>query len=451
MYKLNNAPPLESRIEQGSQIIDWQKNGVKSIETDYFNALPPDHPSVVFVLWRPDVTLDYRAWFAYDATDLPQNYEIFTSIDNIFIDEGVIKPGDLPLMQLQSLIRYMENECLWTDDENIYINKTLNYLAEQKVNELLFFRYVMKFMKEKEIRCEKGFTKSLLKGQFEHGFVSLEQLTHRFLVIYDEDDRPHFLFAPRNEGQFYYLDEIPYYLEGNQSISLYGERDMLKEQSMILLPESSNRSNMHTAQLKIELNKDEALSNFSRKDRLTGHYSFLTRDDLGSTWFEELGIAPDSISLEPTFVDNLRTDPIYPYQVEFNQAERSHEFFQTIDDSIGWLDLSSAFPLGVYQEDELDADFGDYLVLPFVKKHAISIFIQNDEGVSIAEDVHSIEISNDVGSIEIKLFQLNERVVKVQLNIELVKRYLKGDDIESFQTLLQKYSEIRQKKWLLKM
>lgn len=451
VFRLNDAPPLESRMVLGSQEINWQSTGVKSIKTDYFNAIPPDHPTVVFVLWKRGESLNYRTWFYADGIEYPQEYQVLTSINKILLTEGAIREGDTPFVQLQSMIRYFENECLWSDDEHIILGKTLNYLERQEVNRILFFRYVMKFLKEKKINFEKGFTKSLLKGKFEHGFVSLEQLTHRFLVIYDDFDQPHFLFPPRGYEQFYYLDEIPYYLEGNQSISLSGERDILKEQSMILLPESRKKQNMHAAQVKVKLNKGEAISSYSRKDKLTGHYSFLTRDDLGVTWLKELGIAPDSISLAPTLINNMRTATTYPYQVEFNQEERSHAFFQTIDDSIGWLDLSSILPLGVYQDDEIDSDFGDYLVLPFTKKHSISIFLQNDEGVSIAEDEHEISISNDVGTIQMKLFQLNATVVKAQLNIELEKRYLKDDDIESFKALLQKYSEIREKKWLLKM
>lgn len=451
VYRLNDAPPLESKMVLGSQVIDWQTTGVKSIKNDYFNALRPDHPSIVFVLWRSGENLNYRTWFAADGVDYPTEYEVLSSIKKMCINEGVIREGDLPFTQLQSFIRYMENECVWRDDQNILIGKTLNCFSRQEVNRVLFMRYIMKFLKEKKIRFEKGFSKSLLKGKFEHGFVSLEQLTHRFLVIYDEEERPHFLFPPRGEGQFYYLDEIPYYLEGNQSIALYGDRDILDEQAMILLPESRSKYNVHTAQIKIDASRDGVESPYSRRDKLTGHYSFLSRDDLGPIWLEELGIAPDSISVQPTLNEGLRTEELYPYQVEFNQADRNHAFFQSIDDSIFWLELSSILPLGVYQGDELDADFGDYLVLPFVKKHAISVFIQNDAGIAIAEDEHTIEISNEVGSISIKLFQLNNKVVKAQVNIDVNKRYLEGDDIDQFEQLLQSYSEMRQKKWVLKM
>ena len=451
VYKLNNAPPLESKTEAGSQVIDWQAKGVKSIKTDYFNALPPDQPSLVFVLWRRGENLDYRTWYAADAEDLPQEYEIFTSIERIFVEQGIIEEADNAFAQVQSLIHFLENECNWTEDQSIGPNKTLKYLSKQEVNKTLFFRYVMKFLNEKDIRYEKAFTKSLLKGRFEHGFVSLEQLTHRFLVIYDENDQPHYLFAPRRKGQFYYLDEIPYYLEGNQSISLYGERDILKEQVALLLPESGNKHNMHTAQIKLKVNREEEVSKYSRKDRLSGHYSFLTRNTLGDIWKEELGIAPDSLVVLPTLKNGRKTKSTYPYQVEFNQDERTGDFFQAIDDSIGWMDVSSLLPLGVYQDDELDADFGDYLVLPFIKKHAISIFVQHEEQISIAEEVHALEMTNDVGTVKVNLFQVNEKVVKIQVNIEVMKRYLKGDDIESFKDLLQQYAEIRAKKWLLKL
>ncbi|MDG1334011.1 MAG: DUF3857 domain-containing protein [Crocinitomicaceae bacterium] len=451
VYRLNDAPPIESKVEYGSHVINWQSKAVKSIKTDYFNALPPDHPSLVFILFTGGQNLDYDTWFRIDAEDLPMEYDIFSSIEKMFLKQGIIQEEDPPFVQLQSAIHYFENASLWNYDEDIAVGKTLNHLVKDEVNRLLFMRYMMKFLKEKDIRYEKGFTKSLLKGRFEHGFVSLEQLTHRFLVIYDQNEQPHFLFPPRGKGQFYYLDEIPYYLEGNQSIALYGERDFLQEQATVELPESGSKYNMHSAQIKIKLNKGEALSNYSRKDKLSGHYSFLSRDRLGEIWKEELGIAPDSIVVAPTFIDNMRTKPVYPYQVEFNQEERSHAFFESIDDSIGWFDLSSVLPLGVYQDDELDAEFGDYLVLPFVKKHSISAFIQNDEQISIAEDIHSIELSNEVGTIEVKLYQLNDKVVKAKVTIETKKRYLKGADVGQFKELLQKYSEVRQKKWLLKM
>jgi len=451
VYRLNDAPQVQVKTEYGSQVVDWQKSGVRSIKTDYFNALPPDHPSLVFVLWKRGETLDYRTWYTVDAENLPNNYEIFRSIENIFLEQGIIHEGDAPLIQIQEAIRYFENECLWNSDESIFPAKTLDHLVKQEVNSVLFFRYMMKFLSEKNIRFEKGFTKSLLNGRFEHGFVSLEQLTHRFLVIYDENEQPHFLFPPRGPNQFYYLDEIPYYLEGNQSIALYGERDFLREQFMVQLPESTGKFNAHNAQIRMKLNRGEERSTYSRRDKLSGHYSFLTRDRFGSIWREELGICPDSIELTPTLQNNQRTLGTYPYQVEFNQEDKEGEFFQAIEDSIGWLDLSSLLPLGLYQDDELDAEFGDYVVLPFVKSQSISIFIQNDEGISIAEEVQSIERSNEVGKIEIKLFQLNAKVVKVQVEIETKKRYLEGEDIDQFKALLQTYLEVREKKWLLKL
>jgi hypothetical protein len=451
VHRLNDAPPVRVNSDFGSQAIDWQSSGVKSIKTDYFNALPPNHPCLVFILWKRGETLDYKTWFTIDGEDLPQEYEIFRSIERVFLTQGIIQEDDAPFSQLQDLIRYLENECLWQEDERVAVPKTINHLEKQEVNRGLFSRYIMKFLNEKNIRYEKGFTKSLLDGRFEHGFVSLEQLDHRFFVIYDEEEQPHFLFPPRGQGQFYYLDEIPYYLEGNQSIALYGQRDFLKEQLMVALPESTADLNKHSAQLKIQLNKEEKRSSYSRKDRLSGHYSFLTRYNFRSIWLEELGIVPDSIELSPTLQNNMRTRPVYPYQVEFDQNDRSGEFFQIIDDSIGWFDLSSVLPLGVYQADELEGEFGDYLVLPFLKKHSISVFIQNDEFLAVAEDIRSIDLTNEVGEMKMEVFQMNDKVIKVQVSMEISRRYLKGNDVESFKDLLRKYAEIRGKKWLLKL
>lgn len=450
VYRLNNAPPLESKMESGSQIINWQATGVKPIKTDYFNALAPDHPSIVFVLWRRGEDLDYTTIYSGDALEFPQDFDVFTSITKQLVTEGVIKDTDNSFTQLRSLIQFCENECTWTDDSNITLGKTLNYLSNKKVNDVLFIRYVMKFIKEQNLRLEKGFTKSLLNGKFEHGFVSLEQLSNNFLIIYDQENQPHFLFPPSGEGKFYYLDEIPYYLEGNQSIGLFGERDILKETAAILLPESDGKQNSHSAQIRIAFQKDSLTTRFERKDKLTGHYSFLARDAYGDIWLDELGIAPDSLEVKPVFNNGSRTDAFYPYQVEFVQSDRKEDLFKSIDDSLGWLDISSLLPLGIYQGDELDTDFGDYVVLPFLKRNSISIFFQCEEAISVAEDVLKMNTSNNVGSIEMSVYQLSETVLKIQVTIDMKLRYLRAGDIKSFQELMRAYAEVRAKKWLLK-
>lgn len=450
VYRLNSAPPIESKPEAGGQIINWQANGVKSIKTDYFNALPPDHPTLVFVLWKRGEDLNYGTWYYSHALEFPLDYEVLSSIKKQLIDQGVVQESDDPFTQLRSLIQFCENECSWTDDSNIYLGKTLDYLTNKKVNEVLYVRYIMKFVKELGLRIEKGFSKSLLNGRFEHGFVSLEQLSNDFLIIYDQENQPHYLFPPSGEGLFYYLDEIPFYLEGNQSIALYGERDILKAQGPQLLPESDVKQNTHSAQIKIKLETDSLTTTFERKDKLTGHYSYLTRDDYGDIWLDELGIAPDSLELKPVFSNGNRTEAFYPYQVEFEQSNRTEVLFHPIDDTLGWLNLSALLPLGIYQGDELDAEFGDYVVLPFLKRHTISLFFQCDDGISIAEDERKIITSNEVGSVEMSIYQLSESVIKIQVNVELKARYLKNEDIKSFEELLQSYSEIRQKKWLLK-
>ena len=412
-----------------------------------FSAIHPEEPCGVFVLWKRGENLDYETVYSFDAYEFPESYNALSSITTKLQEMGVLEAEDPSFIALPKMIKSFENEFKWNHDESTNdVRETLKFLSEKKVDDVLFMRYVMKFLKEHKIRYEKGFSKSLLNGRFEHGLVSLEQLSRRFLFIYDENDQAHFLFPPSDEGEFYYMDEIPFYLEGNQSVTLYGERDFLKETGIVAIPESSAKDNMHSAQVVVDLNGETLESQISRKDNLDGFYSLLGRNASSPFWLNQWGVSPDSVALEYASLED-----IYPYQLKFKQDSIELNVFERIDDSLGWFLPEKILPLGIYEKGEQDTEYGDYLILPFLKKDRISIFVKSDTPLQIAEEEKELQFENKIGKLSMKTYQMTDEVLKFDFEIEIKERYIEGDDVAAFKEFLQQYSELTTKKWVISL
>lgn len=448
-YSLNAIPSVITKTIDGIRTFSWEKRGVKSIQTDYFNALSPKAPSFVFVLWNPGQDLDYRTFYTYDQFEVTTKFGIIQVATKYFTENGVIRESDDKFVNLKKIIFNIKEEFKWNDSgKNIAVAQTPSALRDKIVDETLFIRYLAKYMQEQNIRFEHGFTKSLLDGQFVHGFVSLEQMSSRFLIAYDQQNNLHFIFPPESMEDFYYMDEIPYYVEGNQSIALYGKREFLDEKAALELPLSTWNSNVHLANVLIDLTiKDSVECKVKRKDILNGHYSYLFRSSEATNWMQELSVIKDSIKLNP-----VRQESYYPYETEYIQENINGTYFEQLEDSLFWFNPKSFLPQGVFQSDETLAEFGDYLVLPFQKSNTVNVFIQTGGQIELAEEDVSMDFSNAIGDIKVKVTQMGEGVLKFQYDIAVKKRLIENEDeVILFKQLIQKYADIKNKKWAVKI
>ena len=237
VYNLHGMPATKRSLEGGVETISWEKYGVNKRVSEDYSAIHPEASCGVFVLWKRGEKLDYKTIYSFDAYKYPETFGVFYKITERLQELGILEAEEQAFVALPKLIKAFENDFKWNVDESTEeLKETIKFLSDKKVDDVLFLRYIMKYLSEQGIRYEKGFSKSLLDGRFEHGLVSLEQLSRRFLFIYDENDQVHFLFPPTGDGEFYYMDEIPFYLEGNQSIALYGDGDFLKETGTVAIP-----------------------------------------------------------------------------------------------------------------------------------------------------------------------------------------------------------------------
>lgn len=449
IFPLNEMSPMDQTPLNGIPSVSWKKNFVKAIRTDYFNALPPDHPSFSYMLWHTDKTVTYDLIYEIDEGNYPYNSNPSQSITKFFLQNNVFNEDDHTLLKVQKIILYLEKEFSWNYTENTqYSSQTMGFLDKEKIDYTLFFRYLTKFLTENKVHYVKGFTKSLLDGQFEVDFVSLEQISERFLLIYDENENPHFLFPPWGPGNFYSVDETPFYVEENQAICLLGKNGLLDEVFGIKIPGTKSNINKHRSFVSLNVLSDQmGFCHLERKDVLSGHYSFLCRSAKGQNWLSELGIKVDENKLDPSSIDLN-----FPYKTSYMQTDDTLELLSFIGDSLYWLDLESIIPKGIYETDELTMSFGDYVVLPFKKENHISFFLNHGNEISLAEEESRISFSNEIGEVSSTVNQANPNRLIIEVKIKIKERFIRGaDQISNLTELLKQYANIKRKKWIIKL
>jgi hypothetical protein len=447
VYSLNEMPEMSSKTVDNIRTVSFEKRGVAVITGGVFDAPKPGSPHFIYTLWYQHRELDYETIYEFDANDYPYNYRKVKSLQRDLILDDVINVNDSRLISVKKFIQYLEKEFEWKSNgelPNTTVQATSGYYDQKIINELLYYRYLLEFLNDSKIPFKKGFTKSLRDGQFIHGAVLLEQLAERFFVIDDENGQAHYLFPPYGKGRYYFLDEIPFQVEGNDCVGLEGFQDKFDSDYALSLPDSEVDFNQHRAMINIEIKSDSCL--VSRRDKLRGHYSFLTRsEESAGPWLEELKIT-DTSDVSP-----LSVDEIFPYQVVFEQDNLSFDLLSKIDDSLSWLSLASLIPDGIFLEGELDYEYDGYVLLPFVKKSNISFFIKSNNGISIEELNPEIDFENEVGKINMKLVSVNENLIKATLEVVVSQKYLSGELVENYKSLIRSYSDMISKKWVVKV
>lgn len=446
LYNFNGMPDVKSKSDGNGKSMTWEKTGVGKLVVDGFNAFPPKWPHFVYNLWRIGENLDYTTYYDYETRNIPQSNTEFWTVSSIFKEMGAFNDDDNPLIKIQNSVRLIEDEFTWVD-ELVHEGEYRSRLKKKQINYVLFGRAMIKLIRELGFRVERGFTKGRLDGQFVHGLMSLEQMRKSYYAIIDDSGIVHFIFEPRDENEYYYLDEIPFFAEGNQSVGLFGTGLSLLETSKIQLPESTQKDNLHMmrAKMKVVQNADSIYLTCDRTDICKGHNSFLTRkNELGQYWRENFKIPSD---LEPTNIDN-----VYPYKTTFKFSDTLNNGITLMSDSLYWLNLEQMFPEGVYTENESDEEYLNYLILPFKRTSSFSIFLEAPNAVSLAEDSKLVEFKNEVGNISYSVASVGDNMLKINLNFSVIKREVSGEsEVNDFKDLLQKYSEIKSKKWLINM
>jgi hypothetical protein len=433
----------------GMQTLTFERKGLGVLKQDYFNATPPSQPVLIYILWKREETLTYNLIYENDTDAFPDKPLPLISLKKKLIQSGVINESQPELKRLKVFLNHLRTDFKWKQDSRSSNEMQVMDLFDEKIlNYPMFLKYVMKFCSEHKLKFERGYTKSLLNGPFIHGMVSLEQLEQKYFIIYDEKNVPHFLFPPSGSNYFYLLDEIPYYNEGNQSIVLYGEKKFIKEQAKVLLPESKSVNNLINTRVLLNVNlNDSLISKVKRKDVFKGHYSYLVRSKREEKWLDDFGVKVGNkhskfVSMEEN----------YPYSLTYELNDLDSNLWLKVDDSSFWFNPNAYLPEGIYLKDELNADFGDYLILPFPKKAVTQFFIQSEGNMKLAELKTTLSLKNSIGMVEAKLFQMSPKMIRLEFNVQIDNRYIKGENaVSELRELIDFYDGLKSKKWLFKM
>lgn len=424
----------------GITSVNWEKRGVGKMVRGYFNAPRADQPCMIYNLWSPQEILDYDAVFAYDVNKFPENYSSFTGLSETMVEEGVFEDAQMVTMKLQNLIKHFEQNFTWQNDLQLDPHsKATGHFKGRLINEDAFFFYVQKFLSEQGRVFYRCYSKELLDGPFVHGIVAIEQLDKRYILYIDEFDREHFVFPP-TRSKYYYVDEIPFYVEGNQSIGMKGGIKKTDELIRVGLPQSTGGENTHFMRCMVNLSEDGV--SVRRDDDFSGQFSNLIRGKSEAAWLEELNITD-------TLLAASEENALYPYSKKYKQTLSEGFELNKLSDSLFWFSLDNMLPHSFFDEGEESEEMGDYIVFPFLKTENFSFYVMSEGNLKLAESFNE-KRANGIGSVTVSCIQATDNTLKLTYEMKLDKRILASvSEVEEFIDLVSFWKQVRSKKWIV--
>jgi len=446
IYPTKGMGDVTSSNEGNMPSFSWNKTNVPKQTESYFSCPSPTASRVTYMLWYPGKRLTYDDVYKMDI----ENYSLQIGFKNItpsLVKRGVISNQEDPFVGLLELMDYLKNSFTWVEGSEVSSTvKTIDYFLKSVVNDDLYFRYIQTYLEENKRTYQIGYTRSLLEGPFQHGYVTFDQLERRFLVIEDGSGNPHYVFPPNAKDKFYYLDEIPYYCEGNDAILLAGDNVVLKQIIPTKLPLSLITDNKHTCNLLVKV-KNHTIDSLvaKRTDVFSGHYSYLLRGKTQRSWLKDLAVADTTLTA-------TELGMVYPYNQTFKQETVLNDCINQIEDSLHWFKPESVLPKGVYTEDESQEVTPEYAILPFLKQDKYSIYLESETPIVLAESKKTFTFSNEIGTITMEAIQSNATTIKFIYELKINERML--SDVaknKAFHELQQTWYSYRTKKWIFKI
>lgn len=421
----------------------WNIQGVKKNSQNEFSAHPANASKVAYTLWKPNETFSYDLVYSSDYDRYHANTG-FKRAGLVFEENGILKQDLSPLENLNAIIHFFETDFTWNEDENMPESiKAADCFRKRIIDQKIFFRLIQQYLDENDVKYHVGFTRNLNEGVFEHGFVALYQLDYRYLIIENTGGDEHFLFGPTSKSRFYYIDEIPAFCEGNQSILFTGDRDKVSTSS-VLLPQSDFNNNKHTATIVLKTNhlSDSTIS-INRRDSFSGQQSVLFRNPSTARFFKNMNVC-DTI-LKPSEVKY-----VYPYPVNFKQEDTVSTYFSNFDDKLYSFNAEKLVPNFIFFSGETTEPLADYSIIPFSKQQKYSIYIESPNTIKVADKVTSVVKSNSVGTVKTEIIQTDANKIKINYEIKLEKRILSNEtESGEYQELVKEWANIVIKKWII--
>lgn len=443
-YPSKNLTDYRQFSDDGIPTFYWNVQGVRKNIKTLFSAHNPDASKIAYTLWLPEQELTYPEVYSRDWERFHVGIGTLNFPKYLYTN-GILSEAFGPVENLNNLIRYMEENFSWNPDNNApETTKAFDYFNQNRIDRKNFFRLIQEFLDKQKIKYQVGYTRNINAGYFEHGLVALYQLQHRYLLIENVDGSEHFLFAPDGIDQMYYLNEIPYYCEGNESILFEGSPQKMKT-NMLKLPQSDFNTNKNTATLSLGFRKlaDPEIT-ILRRDIFSGQQSVLLRNPQSNELFQSLHISDEILRPE-------EEKDVYPYQLVFKCEDTVASCISQFDEELYAFSADSLVPDFVFFTEENEEPIGDYSIIPYSKHQKYTIYLKSESELTIADELTTISESNAVGYVKTEIIQTNPNTLKVTYEIKLEKRILENTaENKAFQDLINGWHTLVGKKWIIR-
>lgn len=332
-----------------------------------------------------------------------------------------------------------------------------NMILERVIPKKSYLFFMAKTLQELDIKYNWGFTKSKFVGPlYSKSFVSDDNL-NEFLVFYDYENQPHYIFAPSSR-QYYRIDEIPFQYEGSSAFILEKTDEGVMygmDVKIIALPVTEDKFNYakNNLQINIDLAANQAQVDYKLftsgilTQELKPDYQKWSKNK--GEGFNEHGIFESNQWKYSTTIKDS-SHYFYPFKYEGEWKMTLEEPTLQLDDSLyqislEWFDfiLTTAF---TKEERQTDVLFGH------VSKQSARLIFVFDQPISLenAKDLTQ-EYVFEQGKVEFNTQQINETTISVMINFIQASPFTSKENYHHLYQQRKEYISMLNKSLLVKL
>jgi len=308
----------------------------------------------------------------------------------------------------------------------------------------ILYRNVFKYLK---VPYKIGLARSRYQGRIDGKFISPHSISHVFYMFLDSAGYRQYLF-PGNIEKKYYLNEIPWVVQGTQATFYEGNDNSPNPavtQLKLVKDEYSKTFTNTTGEINIDLETNKTTGRF--REILNGtvyswsgnHYDYLVDYGNEEELTKEFGFVPDSL-------EKIETSNVKPFRTAYSYTLKESDLLTSIDDSTLTLNLQDFLSHNPAPENDAEVCYLDYYSR-FRYFETNKRFVRFSQPVKLLNQSQlKISETKDFGAFTLSVEQLDETTILVESSYQLKKMYIPKQqyhELVELNTALEEASKLK--------
>jgi len=395
-----------------TETFKWVIEMTPGIKNDLWSIPQSELPYVFYYLEKVNRGGVYYPVSIYEWEEL---YKVY---DNYFNDNGKNYGFDKLIKEYVNLNEADLPYDKFTDFVTM-INKTfdiVNYLPESERNSS-FYDYMQRkridyknlemlysaVLKELDLPFWYIATRNRYRGDIYVNIIHTGQISHSGFIVLDKSQHQHFLF-PSFEGYRFFMDEIPFFLQGATFVKFQKENGLLGKVNIAFgtIPTYSITDNLVKIETSGTLDSEKGMVNYEMRLSLSGVFSSGLRKDILQYQLDnddkELKrslFGDDDVGLNIDTVYVVQVSEQFPHSCIVRVKGSEPAALKKVDETTYSLTLGSAFPHSLVETSEYPRQLD--LTPPGLINERINLHLTVDGATFLNHAQFNTEAKNEIG------------------------------------------------------